>query len=280
MKFHSAVDGWNSYMYVQWWLYVFTKQYSHLNAFQSLQMNFLSDKMYRPGVNVDPWYENFKFFLTYWLLSNNRDRIGDLDQLPPPPPPPPTHNHASANPFLPHKPSSAPHLKSAPSIGSWEGSEKHQTSPRQHSLQDSYGDLNMKSHISPNGQPTHDSLSNAGYPPNHLLTDKDRRHVCPHCYKGFRSRQQLNQHNLVHSGVRKYHCLYCERAFKQLSHVQQHHRIHTGKPFLWGFLTRFRSYKTFFMLDLTEHVCLIWFFTSHHKSFSYKGTGLPGLNQY
>ena len=27
-------------------------------------------------------------------------------------------------------------------------------------------------------------------------------------------------------------------------------------------------------------VCLIWFFTSHQQSFSYIGTGLPGLNQY
>ena len=27
-------------------------------------------------------------------------------------------------------------------------------------------------------------------------------------------------------------------------------------------------------------VCLIWFFTSHQQSFSYKGTSLPGLNQY
>ena len=26
-------------------------------------------------------------------------------------------------------------------------------------------------------------------------------------------------------------------------------------------------------------VCLISFFTSHKQSFSYKGTGLPGLNQ-
>ena len=27
-------------------------------------------------------------------------------------------------------------------------------------------------------------------------------------------------------------------------------------------------------------VCLIWFYTSHPQSFSYVGTGLPGLNQY
>ena len=27
-------------------------------------------------------------------------------------------------------------------------------------------------------------------------------------------------------------------------------------------------------------VCLIWFFMSHQQSFSYKGMGLPGFNQY
>lgn len=188
--------------------------------------------MYRPGVNVDPWYENFKFFLTYWLLSNNRDRIGDVDPLPPPPPPPPNH---TANPFLSHKPTSAPHLKASPTLTSWD-EQKHQASSRQHSLQDSYNDLSMKTHISPNGhngtQQGQNNPNNSGFPPSHMLGEKDRRHVCPHCYKGFRSRQQLNQHNLVHSGLRKYHCLYCERAFKQLSHVQQHHRIHTGeKPY-------------------------------------------------
>ena len=34
--------------------------------------------------------------------------------------------------------------------------------------------------------------------------------------------------------------------------------------------------------SLTEglFVCLIWFFTSHQQSFSYKEMGLPGLNQY
>ena len=31
---------------------------------------------------------------------------------------------------------------------------------------------------------------------------------------------------------------------------------------------------------LAKVVCLIWFFTSHQQSFSYLGTGLPGLNQY
>lgn len=71
-----------------------------------------------------------------------------------------------------------------------------------------------------------------GSPPAEGIPDlfnPDRRHVCPHCYKGFKSRQQLTQHNLVHSNVRKYRCNFCERSFKQLSHLHQHHRIHTGQ---------------------------------------------------
>lgn len=64
------------------------------------------------------------------------------------------------------------------------------------------------------------------------LMNPDRRHMCAHCCKGFRSRQQLLQHSLVHTNLRKYHCNYCERSFKQLSHLHQHHRIHTGeKPY-------------------------------------------------
>ena len=66
--------------------------------------------------------------------------------------------------------------------------------------------------------------------PNSMsMVHPDRRHICPHCYKGFKSRQQLTQHNLVHSNIRKYKCNFCERAFKQLSHLHQHHRIHTGE---------------------------------------------------
>lgn len=232
--------------------------------------------MYRPGMGVDPWYENFKFFLTYWLLSsNNRERTGDVDQIPPPQPPSGSQGH----PFMLHKNNNHEHqgqgahnqnTKSPNSSGSrqssgnsalqinWDSSEKHNqqsgNSPRhglnmplleQQSLpmSDNYpSNISLKQHMD---QPSHsnglNSVMSHGNPlnsvpnamlPEHIIVDKDRRHVCPHCYKGFRSRQQLNQHNLVHSGLRKYHCLYCERAFKQLSHLQQHHRIHTGeKPY-------------------------------------------------
>ena len=40
-----------------------------------------------------------------------------------------------------------------------------------------------------------------------------------------------------------------------------------GSSFKWCFACR-------------PFVCLISFFTSHQQSFGYKGTGLPGLNQY
>ncbi|KAL4226782.1 hypothetical protein ACF0H5_014761 [Mactra antiquata] len=58
------------------------------------------------------------------------------------------------------------------------------------------------------------------------------RPMCRACGKYFMSRQQLNQHMLVHTDVRKYKCSYCDRSFKQPSHLHQHHRIHTGeKPY-------------------------------------------------
>lgn len=222
--------------------------------------------MYRPGMGVDPWYENFKFFLTYWLLSsNNRDRMGDGDQLPPLPTngpqghpfmSPPTH-HKNGQEGQGHQNTTSKSPSSGPSSAgntqqiNWDNLEKSQPAPNspRHggqnlSISNAYNSsLELKqtlpSHNIPNsmgGPINHGSHPMANGPgntviPEHLIVDKDRRHVCPHCYKGFRSRQQLNQHNLVHSGVRKYHCLYCERAFKQLSHLQQHHRIHTGTFF-------------------------------------------------
>lgn len=56
----------------------------------------------------------------------------------------------------------------------------------------------------------------------------EKTHPCLTCLKMFRSKQQLAQHTLVHTGIRKHICSFCDRAFKQLSHLQQHVRIHTG----------------------------------------------------
>ncbi|CAL1532617.1 unnamed protein product [Lymnaea stagnalis] len=68
--------------------------------------------------------------------------------------------------------------------------------------------------------------SSSGHGPGREL---EKTHPCLTCLKMFRSKQQLAQHNLVHTGVRKHICSFCDRAFKQLSHLQQHVRIHTGQ---------------------------------------------------
>ncbi|KAK0061420.1 adult enhancer factor 1 [Biomphalaria pfeifferi] len=68
--------------------------------------------------------------------------------------------------------------------------------------------------------------SSSGHGPGREL---EKTHPCLTCLKMFRSKQQLAQHSLVHTGVRKHICSFCDRAFKQLSHLQQHVRIHTGE---------------------------------------------------
>ena len=57
----------------------------------------------------------------------------------------------------------------------------------------------------------------------------DKSHVCMTCYKAFKNKPQLTQHELVHNGIRKHTCSYCEKSFKQLCHLNQHIRTHTGK---------------------------------------------------
>lgn len=62
------------------------------------------------------------------------------------------------------------------------------------------------------------------------LSQSDKTHTCMTCYKAFRNKPQLTQHELVHNNVRKHVCTYCDKAFKQISHLNQHIRVHTGKP--------------------------------------------------
>lgn len=57
----------------------------------------------------------------------------------------------------------------------------------------------------------------------------DKTHVCMTCYKAFKNKPQLTQHELVHNGIRKHTCSYCEKSFKQLCHLNQHIRTHTGE---------------------------------------------------
>ena len=57
----------------------------------------------------------------------------------------------------------------------------------------------------------------------------DKTHVCMTCFKSFKNKPQLTQHELVHNNMRKHVCSYCEKSFKQLCHLNQHIRTHTGK---------------------------------------------------
>ncbi|XP_045162556.2 zinc finger protein squeeze-like isoform X2 [Mercenaria mercenaria] len=61
------------------------------------------------------------------------------------------------------------------------------------------------------------------------LSQSDRAHMCMTCFKGFRNKPQLTQHELVHNNVRKHVCSYCEKSFKQICHLNQHIRVHTGE---------------------------------------------------
>ena len=56
----------------------------------------------------------------------------------------------------------------------------------------------------------------------------DKTHVCMTCFKAFKNKPQLTQHELVHNGIRKHTCSYCDKSFKQLCHLNQHIRTHTG----------------------------------------------------
>ncbi|XP_052759666.1 zinc finger and SCAN domain-containing protein 22-like isoform X2 [Mya arenaria] len=61
------------------------------------------------------------------------------------------------------------------------------------------------------------------------LSQSDRQHICMTCYKTFRNKPQLSQHELVHNNVRKHVCSYCDKGFKQICHLNQHMRVHTGE---------------------------------------------------
>ena len=80
------------------------------------------------------------------------------------------------------------------------------------------------------------------------LSQSDKAHICQTCFKTFRNKPQLSQHELVHNNVRKHTCSYCEKSFKQLSHLNQHIRVHTGNAIL------LQSFSVCF-IEITE-ICL------------------------
>lgn len=80
---------------------------------------------------------------------------------------------------------------------------------------------------------------NASPTDRNRLSQSDKAHMCMTCFKGFRNKPQLTQHELVHNNVRKHVCSYCEKAFKQICHLNQHIRVHTGKSYNFSLLIAF-----------------------------------------
>lgn len=103
----------------------------------------------------------------------------------------------------------------------------------------------------------------------------DRTHLCPNCSKGFKSKQQLAQHSLVHTGIRKHICSFCDKGFKQLCHLQQHLRIHTGNwKLLEFFLVLNWNIKRISFIDLGKmtmpncsYVCIFVYLGYLHVTF-------------
>ncbi|XP_061163092.1 zinc finger protein 628-like [Saccostrea echinata] len=177
---------------------------------------------------MDPWFENFKLLLTYWLMSTNRDNMSEAasavsallsygqQQVPPPQPPPPGRPPYSMS-----------------SIGGMSLPVDTPSSASQYPRNPQ--DLSMP-HPADNPDLSADdpqlSSSDQPFMEVNSTIHPDRTHICPNCNKGFKSKQQLAQHSLVHTGIRRHICSFCDKGFKQLCHLQQHLRIHTGeKPY-------------------------------------------------
>nr|XP_032836255.1 zinc finger protein 2-like [Petromyzon marinus] len=59
--------------------------------------------------------------------------------------------------------------------------------------------------------------------------ERQRRHVCGECGKGFPYRCLLRTHSGIHTGEWPYACGECGKGFPQRSHLETHARIHTGE---------------------------------------------------
>jgi uncharacterized Zn-finger protein len=60
---------------------------------------------------------------------------------------------------------------------------------------------------------------------------KPKTHKCSFCRACFRERRFLEQHEILHAGIKPYPCRYCGKGFGSSKNQRVHERIHTGyKP--------------------------------------------------
>lgn len=55
---------------------------------------------------------------------------------------------------------------------------------------------------------------------------KKKRHQCSICYRWFASKQNLSEHNNLHTGAKPFSCSICGKLFRQLSQLSLHKRKH------------------------------------------------------
>ncbi|NWI97853.1 ZN551 protein, partial [Pitta sordida] len=61
----------------------------------------------------------------------------------------------------------------------------------------------------------------------------ERFYMCGECGKSFRTKCQLVNHRMIHTGERPYECGECGKRFRTTSYLLMHHRAHTGeRPFI------------------------------------------------
>lgn len=60
----------------------------------------------------------------------------------------------------------------------------------------------------------------------------EKRHLCDICGKGFATKDKLQVHYRVHTGVKPYTCSYCAKSFTKKDYLVMHERVHSGeKPY-------------------------------------------------
>ncbi|XP_017128206.1 zinc finger protein 266-like [Drosophila elegans] len=64
----------------------------------------------------------------------------------------------------------------------------------------------------------------------HLRTHNGGLFECPHCFKRYPHKSTLKIHIQTHNkGTRKYKCLYCSKSFSILENLELHNLMHTGE---------------------------------------------------